>query len=148
MDSENPLGRKPTESRIKVSFDINGVLCQFNIISVISRRQLTLFVSLLGFTGTRLGLWIFLPKDTRTPPRKTDMIRCCSNTGPLDYDSIQFTTEPRRGLPSTFKKKKKELKVEKIVGKGKIACYEQFLLFPQYFPKLIVVDASKWVFME
>ena len=31
--------------------------------------------------------------------------------------------------------------VENIVGKGEIACYEQFLLFPQYFPKLSVVDA-------
>ena len=34
-----------------------------------------------------------------------------------------------------------------IVGKGEIACYEQFLLFPQCFEKLFVV-ASKWVSME
>ena len=33
--------------------------------------------------------------------------------------------------------------VEKIVGKGEIACYKQFLLFSQYFQKLSVVDASK-----
>ena len=33
--------------------------------------------------------------------------------------------------------------VENIVGKGEIARYEQFLLFPQYFQKLSVVDASK-----
>ena len=38
--------------------------------------------------------------------------------------------------------------VEIIVGKGEIARYEQFLLFPQYFQKLSFVDASKWVFME
>ena len=30
--------------------------------------------------------------------------------------------------------------VESIVGKGKIARYEQFLLFPQCFQKLSVVD--------
>ena len=36
--------------------------------------------------------------------------------------------------------------VENIVGKGEIARYEQFLLFPQCFQKLSVVDASKWVF--
>ena len=30
-----------------------------------------------------------------------------------------------------------------IVGKGEIAHYEQFLLFPQCFQKLSVVDASK-----
>ena len=38
--------------------------------------------------------------------------------------------------------------VENIVGKGEIACYEQFLLFPQYFKKMSVVDESKWVSME
>ena len=35
--------------------------------------------------------------------------------------------------------------VENIVGKGEIACYEQFLLFPQCFQKLSVADALKWV---
>ena len=38
----------------------------FNSISVISRRQLALFMSFLGFTSTRLGLWSVLPKDTPT----------------------------------------------------------------------------------
>ena len=33
--------------------------------------------------------------------------------------------------------------LENIVGKGEIAHYEQFLLFPQCFQKLSVVDASK-----
>ena len=33
--------------------------------------------------------------------------------------------------------------VENIVGKVEIARYEQFLLFPQCFQKLSVVDASK-----
>ena len=33
--------------------------------------------------------------------------------------------------------------VENIVGKEEIARYEQFLLFPQYFQKLSVVDALK-----
>ena len=33
--------------------------------------------------------------------------------------------------------------VENIVGKGEIARDEQFLLFPQCFQKLSVVDASK-----
>ena len=33
--------------------------------------------------------------------------------------------------------------IENIVGKGEIAHYEQFLLFPQCFQKLSVVDASK-----
>ena len=38
--------------------------------------------------------------------------------------------------------------VENIVGKGEITCYEQFLLFPQCFQKLSVVDASKRVSIE
>ena len=33
--------------------------------------------------------------------------------------------------------------VENTVGKEEIARYEQFLLFPQCFQKLSVVDASK-----
>ena len=33
--------------------------------------------------------------------------------------------------------------VENVVGKGEIARYEQFLLFPQCFQKLSTVDASK-----
>ena len=36
------------------------------------------------------------------------------------------------------------IRVENIVGKGEIARFEQFLLFPQCFQKLSVVDASKW----
>ena len=38
--------------------------------------------------------------------------------------------------------------VENIVGKGEIARYEQFLLFPQCFQKLSVIDGSKLVSME
>ena len=34
-------------------------------------------------------------------------------------------------------------RVENIVGKGEIAHYKQFLLFPLCFQKLSVVDASK-----
>ena len=33
--------------------------------------------------------------------------------------------------------------VENIVGKGEIARYEQFLLFPKCFQKLSAVDASE-----
>ena len=33
--------------------------------------------------------------------------------------------------------------VENIVGKGEIARYEQFLLFPQCFKKVSVVNSSK-----
>ena len=33
--------------------------------------------------------------------------------------------------------------VENIVGKGEIACTKEFLLCPQCFQKLSVVDASK-----
>ena len=37
---------------------------------------------------------------------------------------------------------------KKIVRKEEIACYEQFLLFPQFFQKLSDVDVLKWVSME
>ena len=35
--------------------------------------------------------------------------------------------------------------VENTVGKGEIACYEQFLLFPLYFQKACFPGASKGV---
>ena len=38
--------------------------------------------------------------------------------------------------------------VENIVGKEEIARYEQFLLFPQCFQKMSVVEALKWVSIE
>ena len=38
--------------------------------------------------------------------------------------------------------------VENSAEEGEIARHEQFLLFPQSFQKLSVVDASKWVSME
>ena len=38
--------------------------------------------------------------------------------------------------------------VENIVGKGEIACNEQFLLFPQCFQKQSVVDVLKQISME
>ena len=34
-------------------------------------------------------------------------------------------------------------RIENILGKEEIARYEQFFLFPQYFQRLSVVDASK-----
>ena len=36
-------------------------------------------------------------------------------------------------------------RVENSVGKGEIACYEQFLLFPQCFQKACFPEASKGV---
>ena len=38
--------------------------------------------------------------------------------------------------------------VENIVGKGEIACYEQFLFFSQCFQKPSFVDVSKWLSMK
>ena len=35
------------------------------------------------------------------------------------------------------------VRLKNIVGKREIACYKQFLLFPQCYQKLSVVDASK-----
>ena len=52
-----------SQSRIKELIDWMAFNATFNIISVISRRQLTLFMSFLGFTSTRLGLQSVLPKD-------------------------------------------------------------------------------------
>ena len=41
--------------------------------------------------------------------------------------------------------KKLSKQVENTAGKGEIACYEQFLLFPQCFQKAYFPEASKGV---
>ena len=41
--------------------------------------------------------------------------------------------------------KKFSIPVENTVGEGEIACYEQFLLFPQWFQKACFPGASKGV---
>ena len=39
-------------------------------------------------------------------------------------------------------------KVENIVANGEIACFEQFLLFPQCFQKQSAAEASESVYMR
>ena len=39
-------------------------------------------------------------------------------------------------------------RVENAVGKGEIACYKQFLLFPQRFQKTCTADAEKSVLVR
>ena len=39
-------------------------------------------------------------------------------------------------------------RVESTVGKGEIARYEQFLLFPQCFQKICTADVIGWTFVE
>ena len=56
----------------------------FNSISVISRRQLTLFMS--SWVSPVLG-WGSEVSCPRTLPRKNQRIQCDSNQGPLDYKS-------------------------------------------------------------
>ena len=71
------------------------VYTAFNSISVISWRQLTLFMSSLGFTSTRLGSEVSCP---RTLPRKNlkDPVRLEPRIPGLQVK--HFTTEPRRTL--------------------------------------------------
>ena len=57
----------------------------FNSISVISHWQLTLFMSFLGFTSTRLGSEVSCPRTL--PRKKPQRIQCGSNPGSLDYES-------------------------------------------------------------
>ena len=69
----------------------------FNSISVISRRQITLFMFFPGFTSTRLGSEVSCP---RTLPRKNqeDLVRLEPRTPGLRVKHL--TTEPRGTLCS------------------------------------------------
>ena len=116
----------------------------FNSISVISRQQLTLFMSFLGFTSTRLGSEAFCP---RTLPRKNpeDPVGLQPRTTELRVK--HFTTEPRWTLKlveieSICREQDKcSLKTELLSGIGRKHCGEKkgnagnqhFLLFPQCF---------------
>ena len=139
--------------------------------SVISRRQLTLFMCI---TSTRRGLEVSCP---RTLPRQIQMIQCSSNAIPVlrvNHSSTELRRTPVKYMYISLihlKKRKENHKysynyesnkihfvwqtheswhlpflkqgfvltcvqqksLENTVGKGEIARYEQFLLFPQCF---------------
>ena len=87
----------------------------FNSISVISRRQLTLFM--FSWVSPVLG-WVLKCLAQGHSREKTQRIQCGSNPGPLDYESNTFPLShagPRN------------------VGKGENAGNHHFLLFPQCF---------------
>ena len=65
----------------------------FNSISVISQRQLTLFMSFLGFTSTRLGSEVSCP---RTLPQNNPEDPEWLETRTPELRVKHFTTEPRR----------------------------------------------------
>ena len=125
----------------------------FNNISVISWRQLTFFMSFLGFTSTRLGSEVSCP---RTLPRKNpeDPVRLEPRNPGLRVK--HFTIEPRgtgsfvrvnslpndkildlsnlKGFADNNLNVNQKLKfalgrVENIVGKGENAVYQHFFSF-------------------
>ena len=68
-------------------------------------------------------------------PLPDDKILDCSKLKQSADDNFEFDVNSRN-----FSKL-----VENTVGKGEIARYEQFLLFPQYFQKACFPGASKGV---
>ena len=75
----------------------------FDSISVISRRQFTLFMSFLGFTSTRLGSEVSCPRTLRRK-NPDDPVRLEPRTPGLRVK--HFTTEPRGTLSERLKKEK------------------------------------------
>ena len=67
----------------------------FNSISVISRRQLTLLLSFLGFTSTRLGSEVSFP---RTLPQKNPEDPVLLEPRIPGLQVKHFTSEPRGTL--------------------------------------------------
>ena len=56
------------------------------------------------------------------------------------------TSRQKQGTCNSINKGKSTEKSLKIVAKGEIACFEQFLLFSQCFQKSSAADASKCVY--
>ena len=104
----------------------------FNSISVISRRQLTLFM--ISWVSPVLG-WALKCLAQGHSHKKTKPIQWGSNPGPLDYKSNTLPLShvgpfPKQALASTCLQ---YMSFENTVGKGEIAHNKQFLLFPQCF---------------
>ena len=68
---------------------------------------------------------------------------------PLLHDKILDSSELKEFADDNFKieqnGRKLSKRVENTVGKGEIACYKQFLLFPQCFYKVCFPGMSKGV---
>ena len=66
-----------------------------------------------------------------------------SNDKFLDWSKLKEFADGNLKFDENSRKFSKQ--VENTVGKGEIACYEQFLLFPQCFQKACFQGASKCV---
>ena len=68
---------------------------------------------------------------------------------PLPDEKILDSSKQQEFADDSFKfdenGRKLSKRVENTVGKGEIACYKQFLLFPQCFQKACFPGASKGV---
>ena len=71
------------------------------------------------------------------------MLSFWTSLNPLPGDKILDWSKLKQFADDNCKKYSKL--VEDIVGKGEIACYEQFFLFPQCFQKAYLPGASKGV---
>ena len=74
-------------------------------------------------------------------------LRQKSSFNPLPDDKILYRSKLKQSADDNFEfdvnSRKFSKLVEKTVGKGEIAHYEQFLLFPQCFQKACFPGASK-----
>ena len=79
--------------------------------------------------------WLLVPDDKILDKLPDDKILDSSKLKGFADDNFKFDENGR----------KLSKQVENTVGKGEIACYEQFLLFPQCFQKACFSGASKGV---
>ena len=76
----------------------------------------------------------------------------CSHFNPLPDDKILDWSKLKQSADYNFEfdvnRRKFSKPVENTVGKGEVARYEQFLLFPQCFQKACFPEASKGVIVR
>ena len=102
----------------------------FNIISVISRQQVTLFISLLVFASTTLGLWECLFQEhSRKNQQDPVWIKPKTSRLQFNYSTTPYLSTTQLRLLMTLYKKLSE----NIVGKEENVGEQHFLLFPQRF---------------
>ena len=76
-------------------------------------------------------------------------MKAVTNNNPLPDNKILDRSNLKQSADDNFKfdenSRKFSKRVENTVGKGKIACYELYLLFPQCFQKACFLEVSKGV---
>ena len=120
------------------------IYAAFNSTSVVSRRQFKLFMSFLGFTSTRLGLWSVLPKDTPTKQPRGSSAAQTEDPWITSQTLYQWATQDphgERGMNPDYHQSSERILAKQII-KQATSCSQVLYATKQaiYWPWLLVTS--------